>query len=139
MLVVLWPWPWLEPRGMQVAVDANDADAAAVMAFYKYADRPILQLLMSLRRTPIGDSVTFASTSGMPLLVEFALKAIGEAQTEVTLSIEHGVPNVIEEHVGIVPFTGHVRSILKENFKVRRARSLLLCNSSAFEVARVCL
>ena len=115
--------------------DEEQADAAVLMAFYKWRDTPMVQMLFSVLRTTTGTSqVAFETTQGVPLNATFDLQEVSSSETMVTVSITHGIPDCLIEEVGFITIKTHLRGIFKENFRVRCLHSEFDCLCAAQSV-----
>jgi hypothetical protein len=103
---------------MQVIPDLHDNSLAVIMAFYKWQEMPILQLLMSMSRTRETHQVVYRSQEGIHIEASFICEAKNATSTEIKFSIKHGIPTLIEEWVGATAFECHMREIFTQNLEV---------------------
>jgi hypothetical protein len=100
--------------------DGVDPNAAVVMMFYKWRELPMLQLLSSVMRSePTSDSLHFRSVEGFPFRATFSFREVAAGATKVELSVAHGLPDIVEDWIGVPACRMHVKQILTENCEVR--------------------
>jgi hypothetical protein len=113
--------------------DGVDPNAAVVMMFYKWRQLPVVQLMSSVSRSqPQSNSLQFRSVKGFPFRASFTFTAAAEGATKVELHVAHGLPDIVEEWIGVQACRMHVRRILAENCDVRHLSTLL--NPDYFDV-----